>query len=74
MSHWLRLVQRVEQVGAARGAVDLLVDAVEDLLDLLVELGAVGDEQDPRVGLVLADPLGQPDHRQATCPSPGCAR
>ena len=64
ISHSARLVERVEQVGAARGAVDRLVDAVEDLLDLLVELGAVGDQQHPRVVLVLANPLGQPDHRQ----------
>jgi hypothetical protein len=39
-----------DQVGAALGAVDLLVDALEHLLDLLVELGAVGDDQNPRVG------------------------
>ena len=58
------LLRVARQVGAAGGAVDLLVDAVEDALDLLVEFGAVGDQQDPGVGLVLAEPLGQPDHRQ----------
>ena len=64
ISHSRRLVQRAEQVGAAGGAVDRLVDAVEDALDLLVELGAVGDEQHAGVLLVLANPLGQPHHRQ----------
>ena len=60
----LALVQGVEQIRAAAGSVDLLVDAVEDLLDLFIKLGAVGDQQDPRIVLVLADPLRQPHHRQ----------
>ena len=46
------------------GAVDLLADAVEDALDLFVQLGPVGDEEHPGVLLVLPDPLGEPDHRQ----------
>ena len=57
-----RLVERVEQVDAAARAVDRLVHAVEDALDLLIQLGAVGDEQDAGVRLVLANPLGQPHH------------
>ena len=61
----LVLLQDAEEVGAAAGAVDLLVDAEEDLLDLLVELGAVGDDHDAGVLDVLADPLGEPHHRQA---------
>jgi hypothetical protein len=36
---------RRDQIGPALGAVDVLADAFEDLLDLLVQLGAVGDDQ-----------------------------
>ena len=64
-SHGVGGVQRGDQVGAALGAVDVLVDAVEDLLDLLVQLVAVGDDQHAGVGDVLANPLGQPHHGQA---------
>ena len=38
---------------------------MKDLLDLLVQFGAVGDDQHPRILHVLAYPLGQPHHRQA---------
>jgi hypothetical protein len=58
-------VERRDQVGARLGAVDVLGDALEDLLDLLVELGAVGDDEDARVLDVLADPLGEPHHGEA---------
>ena len=58
-------VERGDQVRAALGAVDVFVDALEHLLDLLVQLGAVGDDQHAGVGDVLPDPLGQPDHDQA---------
>ena len=44
---------------------NLLVDALEDLFDLLVEFGAVGDDQNAGVRDVLANPLGEPDHGQA---------
>ena len=47
------------------GAVDVLVDALEHLLDLLVQFRAVGDDQHAGILHVLANPLGQPDHRQA---------
>ena len=49
-----RPVERVEQVDAAAGAVDGLVHAVEDALDLLVQLGPVGDKQNAGIRLVLA--------------------
>ena len=58
-------VELGDEVGAARGAGDVLADALEDHLDLLVELDAVGDDEDTGVGDVLADPLGEPDHREA---------
>ena len=67
-------VQRRDQVGAALRAVNVFVDALEDLLDLLVEFGAVGDDQDAGILHVLANPLGEPDHRQALAASPACAR
>ena len=58
-------VERGDQVRAAFGAVDLLVDALEDLLDLLVQFGAVGDDQHAGIGDVLPNPFGEPDHDQA---------
>ena len=44
---------------------DILPDALENLLDLLVQLGAVGNDQHAAAGNALADPLRQPDHDQA---------
>jgi hypothetical protein len=61
----LGLVELVDEVGARFRAVDVLVDALEDLLDLLVQLGAVGDDEDARAGHVLADPLREPHHGEA---------
>ena len=60
-----RAVELVDQVEAARAAADVLVHALEDLLDLLIELGAVGHHQHPCARYVLANPLGQPHHGQA---------
>src|SRR5208337_5416569 len=57
--------ERGDKIGAAGRAVDVLVDALEHLLDLLVKFGAVGDDQDAGILDVLANPLGEPDHRQA---------
>ena len=37
-------VEHAHQVGTAPRAMDVLADALEDLLDLLVQFGAVGDE------------------------------
>jgi hypothetical protein len=62
---WRDGVQLCDQVCAAICAIDVLVDALEDLLDLLVEFRAVGDEQHAGVRHMLANPFGQPDHRQA---------
>ena len=58
-------VEDVNQIGAVAGAVDVLADALEYLLDLLVQLGPVGDEHHAGVGDVLANPLRQPHHGQA---------
>ena len=60
-----RLVQGVEQVGAACGAVNLLNDTGEDILNLFIEFGAIGDQQHPRIGLMLTNPSSKPHHRQA---------
>ena len=60
-----RGVQGGDQVRAASGAVDVFVDALEHLFDLLVQFGAVGDEQHPRIGTVFTQPFGQPHHGQA---------
>lgn len=59
------VAQHAHEVGAVTGAVELFLHAVEDLLDLGVEFGAVGDDEDAGVGDVFADPFGQPHHRQA---------
>ena len=58
------LVEFVDQIGTAGGTHDLFVDAGKYLLDLLIQLGAVGDDQHPRVLNVFANPFGQPDHGQ----------
>ena len=58
-------VEFVDQVLPAFRAVDVFVDALEHLLDLLVQFGAVGDDQDTSILHILANPLGQPDHGQA---------
>ena len=60
-----RIVQLRDQVGAACAPHNVLVDALEYLLDLLVQLGAVGDHQHAGVFHVFPYPLGQPHHRQA---------
>ena len=60
----LGAVQLVDQIRAAGGAVDGLIDALEHLFDLFVQFGAVGDDQHPRALAVLAYPFGQPDHDQ----------
>src|SRR5207249_9678048 len=58
-------VENLHQVGAALRAVDVFADALEYLLDLLVQFSAVGDDQHAGITHVLAYPLGQPDHDQA---------
>ena len=64
-------LQGQHQVGAAARAVDILADAFEDLFDLLVQLGAVGDDKHPAISHVLANPLRQPNHGQAFAASLG---
>ena len=58
-------IQPGDEVRAALRPVDLFIDPKKDLLDLLVQFGAVGDDQHPGVLHVLANPLGQPHHDQA---------
>ena len=71
---FLGAVQLVDQVRAAGGAVDVLIDALEHLLDLLVQFGAVGDDQHPRTrhGSRVSTWPARP--WSATCRCPGCAR
>ena len=59
------LVESGDQIGAALGPHDLFVHALEHLLDLLIEFGTVGDDQDPGVADMLPNPFGQPHHGQA---------
>jgi hypothetical protein len=58
-------VELADQVGAAGGAVDGFVYPLKDAFDLLVQFGAIGDDEDAGVGLVFANPFGQPHHGQA---------
>ena len=60
-----RVVERADQVGTALGPVDVFINTVKDRFDLLVEFRTVGDDQDASIFDVFANPLGQPDHRQA---------
>ena len=62
---WGLCIQLRNQFGADFAALDVLVDALEYLLDLFVQLGAVGDHQHAGVFHVFPYPLGQPHHRQA---------
>ena len=55
-------IEDVNQIGPVAGAVDVLADALEYLLDLFVQLGPVGDKHHAGVGDVLANPLRQPHH------------
>ena len=61
----LGLVECRDEVGAALGAINLLVDTLEHALNLLVEFSAVGDQKDAVGSVLFTDPLGQPHHRQA---------
>src|SRR2546427_273603 len=49
---------------AACRPVNILADALENLFDLLVQFGAVGDDQDAAAGDVLANPFSEPYHDQ----------
>ena len=59
------LPQLLHQVAPAAGALDRFAGFVEDTLDLFVQFVAVGDDQHPRVRLVLQNPLGQQHHHDA---------
>ena len=63
------LTQLAHQIAAAVGP-DLLIlgnhaGGLQDVLDLLVELVAVGDDHHAGVGVVLQNPLGQKHHEDA---------
>ena len=50
---------------AVGGAVNVFIHTREHFFNLLIQLGAVGDDQHPRPRHVLANPFGQPHHGQA---------
>ena len=58
-------LQLGDQIGAALSPVNPLVDAEENLFDLLVEFAAIGDDEHTRVLHMLAYPFSEPDHDQA---------
>ena len=58
-------VEFLHQVFSAGGAVDVFTDTLEYFLDLFIQFYAVGDDKYARIGHVFADPLCEPDHRQA---------
>src|SRR6185437_11941035 len=49
---------------AAR-ALDRLTDVREDPLNLLIELVAIRDDRDTRIGIILQNPLGKQHHHDA---------
>ena len=53
-----------DEVAAALGTIDVLIHTFEHSLDLLIQLNAVGDDENATVGHVFPNPLGQPDHRE----------
>ena len=71
---FLGAVQLVNQVRAAGRSIDRLIDALEDLLDLLVQLGAVGDDQHPGIGDDARVSTWRARPWSATCRCLGCAR
>ena len=64
-SHGVVRLRVADKVGPALGPVHVLPNPLEHPLDLLVELGPVGDDEDAAAVDVLADPLGEPHHGQA---------
>ena len=57
-------VQKPDEVLAALGADDLLVDALVELLNLVVEFLAVGDDEDPPRRIVVSETA---DGQRITC-------
>src|SRR3989442_1060990 len=57
-------VKDTHEIRAAFRPVNILADALENLFDLLVQFGAVGDDQDAAAGDVLANPFSEPYHDQ----------
>ena len=61
----LRGVQSGHQIIAALRPVNLFLDPQENLFDLLIQFRPVGDDEHPRIGHILPNPLCQPDHDEA---------
>src|SRR5207244_3289134 len=58
-------VEHAHQLRAAPSATDVLIYALEHLLDLVIQFGAVSDDQHARIPYVLAEPFREPDHHKA---------
>src|SRR5690606_7439059 len=56
------LAEFCDEVRSAFGAVDAFVNAGINLLDLLIQLVAVGDDEYSGIVDILSKPLGQPYH------------
>ena len=61
---WVGGIELGKEIRPAATAHNRFVDPQKDLFDLLVQLGAVGDDEDTGVGDIFAQPLGEPDHGQ----------
>ncbi len=59
------LIQRGDQISAAFTAVNRFFHTGKDFFNLLIQLGAVGDDQHSAIFDILPNPLGQPHHGQA---------
>ena len=57
-------IERCDQIITALGMVRRLPGLLESVRDLLVEFVAVGDDNNPRVIAMFADPLCKPHHHQ----------
>ena len=58
-------IQPLQQVFAALGADNFLIDADIILFDLLIKFLTVSDDQYTGIGIIGQDPLGKPHHSQA---------
>ena len=59
---WVGGIELGDEIRPAATAHNRFVDPQKDLFDLLVQLGAVGDDEDAGVGDIFAQPFGEPDH------------
>jgi hypothetical protein len=61
----IRAAEFIDQSLPALCAFNFFSDAQEDILDLFIQLGAIGNDQDASVGDIFIDPACQPDHGEA---------